>query len=203
MKINIATTILKKYGFLGSLRLIRDVIISRAVFRDVRIIRYPWYIRGKSKIKLGRKFTCGVGLRLDAFGLNNEQIFIGENVEIGDYVHIGAIESVRIGDNCLLASKIYISDHDHGSYSGNDQTPLEILQRNKKIHSRPVVIENNVWIGESVIILKGVRIGVNSIVGAGSVVVKDIPENTISVGSPSRVIKKWCSLENKWISNVN
>ena len=61
----------------------------------------------------------------------------------------------------------------------------------RKYRTRPVFIEDNVWIGESVSVLPGVRIGKNSIIGANSVVTKNIPENSIAVGNPARVIKKY------------
>lgn len=193
--------ILKRYRLWGLVRLARDIIISRINYKNVRIIRHPWYFRGAKNIKFGLGFTSGVGLRLDAFGAQaSPQIEFGINVELGDYVHIGAIQSVKIGDNCLLASRIYISDHDHGKFSGENQSLPNELQSNKSLNVEPVVIENNVWIGEGVFILKGVRIGANSIVGAGSVVTKSVPESSIVVGVPAKVIKQWDLVDSKWKS---
>jgi lipopolysaccharide O-acetyltransferase len=191
---------LKKYGVWGFLRLMRDIVFSRLCFPGVRVIRYPWYVRGQSDIKLGQGFTSGVGLRLDAFGDLKDQIVIGANVQVGDYVHIAAIESVQLGNDVLLASRVYISDHDHGSYSGDDVSHPTEKQILKKLVSSPVKIGNNVWLGEGVCVLKGVEIGENSIVGAQSVVTKSIPKNSIAVGIPAKVIKKYNEQLNIWES---
>ncbi len=110
----------------------------------------------------------------------------GGNIMIGDYclispgVRISSAESIRIGDNCMFAANVYISDSDwHGIY--NRIRPFRC--------TKPVVLENNVWLGESVIVNKGVTIGENSVIGAGAVVTKDIPANVIAAGNPARIIK--------------
>ncbi|MBU2510261.1 acyltransferase [bacterium] len=108
------------------------------------------------------------------------------NISIGDYclvspgVRITSATSITIGNNCMIANGVYISDADwHGIYD-RLQTVGE---------SAPVVLKDNVWIGDSAIICKGVTIGENSIVGAGSVVARDIPDNCIAVGNPAKVVK--------------
>lgn len=69
--------------------------------------------------------------------------------------------------------------------------PLEYEQRNKGLeYAKPIKVGNNVWIGGNVVVLPGVAIGDNTIVGAGSVVTKDIPPNVVAVGNPCRVIKE-------------
>jgi lipopolysaccharide O-acetyltransferase len=123
----------------------------------------------------------------------------GKGVQINDYVHITAIESVKIGNRVLIASKVYISDCSHGSYSGDqfDSEPNSIpIER--PLFSKPVCIQDNVWIGESVSILPGVTIGEGSIIGANSVVSKSIPENVIAVGSPAKPIKKYNFETKRW-----
>ncbi len=108
------------------------------------------------------------------------QIFIGDYCLISPGVRISAEHSIRIGDNVMLAANVYISDSDwHGVY--NRIRPFRC--------SKPVVLENNVWLGERVIVCKGVTIGENSIVGAGAVVTSTIPANSIAAGNPARVIK--------------
>lgn len=109
------------------------------------------------------------------------------SISIGDYclispeVRITSATSVTIGNNCMIANGAYISDADwHGIYD-----------RLKTVgESAPVVLKDNVWIGDSAIVCKGVTIGENSIVGAGSVVAKDIPPNSVAVGNPARVVKE-------------
>jgi len=86
-----------------------------------------------------------------------------------------------MGDACMIAHGAYISDADwHGIYD-----------RAKPVgKTKPVVFEDNVWIGDSAIICKGVRIGKNSIIGAGAVVTKDVPPNSIFAGNPAILVKK-------------
>lgn len=110
-----------------------------------------------------------------------------KGIELGDYVlvcpgvRISAATSVSIGNNCMLASGVYITDADWH----------KIYDRSKSIGAtKPVSIGDNVWLGDSVIVCKGVTIGSNTIIGAGSVVVSDIPENTIAAGNPAKIIKK-------------
>jgi lipopolysaccharide O-acetyltransferase len=118
---------------------------------------------------------------------------------MNDYVHIAAMKRVEIGNNVLMASKIYISDCMHGDYSGvkDDSDPMTPpIEREDS--TEPVRIEDNVWIGESVSILPGVVIGIGSIIGANSVVAKSIPPYVIAVGIPAKPIKKYNLTTKKW-----
>lgn len=195
------------YGFYGIIRLLRDVILTRFErfflwkFK-IRIIRRPAYIRGRKYILLGDDFTSGVGLRLDAFSSHGGVCLeIGNNVEVNDYVHIGAINSIKIGNNVLIASKVFISDHNHGFYGLNERhdDPLSI-PKDRALSSLAVVIEDNVWLGEFVVVLPGVSIGTGSIIGSMSVVSKSIPPFSIAVGAPAKVIKKYNFEISKWES---
>ncbi len=197
--------LLKKYGFRGIIRLSRDVVLTRLESlllwkTNIRIIRRPVYMRGRKYIALGDNFTSGVGMRLDAFSLHKKVcIEIGNNVEINDYVHIGAINSVKIGNNVLIASKVFITDHHHGSYghNGRHDSPMS-APRDRELSFSSVTIEENVWIGEGVVILPGVTIGKGSIIGALSVVTRDIPSNCIAVGAPAKMIKKFNFKTARW-----
>jgi acetyltransferase-like isoleucine patch superfamily enzyme len=192
---------LNRYGIYGYFRLLGDYLFTFAFHRNSRIIRRPCYIRGKRYIKFGIGLTTGVGLRIDAFPINEEKIVLtlGNNIELNDYVHIGAINSIIIGNNVLIASKVFITDHNHGSYSGNlnDDHP-DTSPKARKWHSSPVVIEDNVWIGENVSILPGIRIGKGSIIGAMSLVNRDIPSYSIAVGIPVKVIKRFNFESQTW-----
>ena len=96
-----------------------------------------------------------------------------------------AAESIVIGNACMIAHGVYISDADwHGIYDRAEPVG----------NTKPVVLEDNVWIGDSAIICKGVTIGENSIIGAGAVVTKNVPPNSIFAGNPAKLVK---TLENK------
>jgi len=190
-------SLLRIYGVWGLLRLAVDVGLSRAMYPGVRIVRRPFYLRGSGKITLGKGFTAGPGLRIDAWGVA-ASVTIGTDVEVNNNVHIGAVSSVAIGDRVLIASGVFISDHNHGSYSGpNASSPL-IPPAQRPLHVQPVVIEEDVWLGEHVCILPGVRIGKGAIVGAGSIVTRSVPAYTIAVGSPARVVKRFDFDANAW-----
>jgi acetyltransferase-like isoleucine patch superfamily enzyme len=191
----------KRYGLLGTLRLIISLIYTKIVYRHARLIRLPFDIRNKRNIKIGKNFTAGFGCRIEAFPSDYNTkicINIGEDVQINDYVHIGAVGSITIGNNVLMASKIYISDHNHGSYDDFLSDHPMSLPIDRKSICKPVVIEDNVWLGESVCVLPGVTIGKGSVIGAMTVVTKNIPAYSIAVGVPAKVVKHFNFENNKW-----
>jgi lipopolysaccharide O-acetyltransferase len=160
----------------------------------------PFDIRGRRNIAWGSNFKAGRGCRLEAYTSNNKPVLIiGDNVQIHDYVHITATQSVRIGNNVLMASKIYISDTSHGNYSGtgSDSDPA-IFPGLRELQSKEVIIGDRVWLGEFVSVLPGVSIGEGTIVGANSVVSKSLPENVIAVGSPAKPVKKFNTKTKIW-----
>lgn len=189
-----------RYSFFTLAKLVIWVIRTKIIWTKARIIRFPFDLRGKRYISISEGFTTGVGCRLEAYPKNeNKVLFFGKNVQMNDYVHITATEMVSIGNNVLMASKIYISDCSHGSFSGddNDSDPNS-LPSERPLYSKSVVIEDNVWLGEFVSVLPGVTIGRGSIVGANSVVSKNLPEYVIAVGSPAIPIKKYNFQTKKW-----
>jgi len=189
------------YGFLGLLKIIFEKINTVLFFSNSRLIRLPIIIRGKKYIDFGYGLTTGVGCRFEAYRnlKSKKTLKIGNNVQINDYVHITAMANVTIGDNVLMASKIYISDCSHGFYNGGevDSSP-EQYPIDRSYNISEVIIEDNVWLGEFVSVLPGVKIGKGAIIGSNSVVTKDIPANTIAVGSPAKVIKKYNVETKKW-----
>jgi acetyltransferase-like isoleucine patch superfamily enzyme len=195
--------LINRYGYFGVVRLFFSVFISKLLLsKKVRIVRYPFYVRGSKYIDWGNNFTSGVNLRIDADPIelldNKYVLHIGNNVQVNDYVHIGAVNKIVIGNNVLIASKVYISDHNHGNYKGLDQSLPESDPSQRPIVSLPVFIEDNVWIGEQVSVLPGVTIGKGSIIGANSVVSKSIPPNCIAIGIPAIVVKKFNYNSSQW-----
>jgi acetyltransferase-like isoleucine patch superfamily enzyme len=119
-----------------------------------------------------------VSFAVDPFEGGTGQIEIGDYCIFAPGVRIRSAISVRIGDNCMLAENTLVTDadwhdHYHRIYPGKRE---------------PVVLEDNVWVGDGATICKGVTIGENSIVGAASVVTRDIPKNTIAAGNPARPV---------------
>lgn len=193
-------TLLKRYSLFTLIQLIYFKLRTYLVFPQAKIIRFPIDIRGKKFMKIGKGFTTGYGCRLEAYPVHEkETLFIGENFQMNDYVHITAMEKVTIGNNVLLASKIYISDCSHGSYAGDeeDSSPMQI-PKERPLFAKPIIIEDNVWLGEFVTVLPGVTIGFGTIVGANSVVTKSLPPNTICVGSPAKPVKIFNFESQKW-----
>lgn len=193
-----------RYGVRGLLRLLIDVIFTKAfVSRRARLVRRPAYIRGARFIDFGRNLTTGVALRLDAFPLRPERgacLKFGDRVQLNDYVHIAAVDEVRIGNDVLIASKVFITDHNHGVYSGDGpHHDPEVPPALRTLVSKPVTIEDNVWIGEFVSVLPGVTIGRGAVIGTMSVVNRDIPPYTIAVGVPARVIRSFDPASGKWV----
>jgi lipopolysaccharide O-acetyltransferase len=190
-----------RYGLWGCLVLSKNLILTKVFFPSSRIIRAPFRIRGRQHIELGKGLTTGVDCRLDAFpAAGNVCLKLGDDIQINDAVHIAAINSVTIGDRVLIASKVLITDHNHGSYGDNNiHTSPTIPPEKRKLSSAPVEIGDDVWIGEFTAVLPGVKIGKGAIIGTMSVVTKDIPEYSIAVGTPAKVIKQYDFEQKKWV----
>ncbi len=147
----------------------------------------PWYIEiFGSPVTVGDHITllgCSdkkTRLTVWSDQKNIDGIIIGDHVLISPGVRISAASSIKIADSCMLASHVYISDSDwHGIYD-RSMPPVETGR---------VVLKENVWVGDSAIVCKGVTIGENSIIGAGSVVTCDIPDNVIAGGNPAKILK--------------
>jgi acetyltransferase-like isoleucine patch superfamily enzyme len=161
----------------------------------VRFIGWPVIdVRGRCQITLGSNVVLNsrnrgyfaalfspVKLFADHDGAT---ITIGDNTRIhGSCIH--AYASIAIGSNCLIAGNTVIIDSD-----GHDPFPKDLADRMAvQKRGKPIVIENNVWIGLNCTILKGVRIGEGAIIGAGSVVREDVPARCVVMGNPARIVK--------------
>ncbi len=116
------------------------------------------------------------------------QLIIGNNCNFGAFNHITCINRIQIGDNCLTGKWVTISDNNHGK---TDVKNLKIAPSQRKLYNKgPIVIGNNVWIGDKATILGGVTIGDGAIIAANSVVTKDVQSYCVVAGNPIRVLKK-------------
>lgn len=131
-------------------------------------------ILGKTKesFLIEQPFICDYGYNIE----------IGENFYSNHNLIILDANKVKFGDNVFIAPNC-------GFYTAGH--PLDVKNRNQGLeYAKPIEVGNNVWIGGNVIVLPGIRIGDNTVIGAGSVVTKDIPKNCVAVGNPCRVIRK-------------
>lgn len=206
-KTNFILKLIKGEGILGvgiACRQIYNKVRSKVLYGSGVFMDYTTWVRGRENINFLGRVSVGRYCRIEAISENNgmkytPNLVIGNNVCINDFVHIGCTNFVSLGDNCLLASKIYISDHNHGIYKGGSQSSaMEEVTYRTVTADKSVIIGKNVWLGESVAVLPGVRIGNNSIIGANSVVTEEIPENSIAVGNPARVVKKFDIVDKVW-----
>jgi acetyltransferase-like isoleucine patch superfamily enzyme len=143
-------------------------------------------------IKLGDRVNLCSGVRLEAICSHNGMSFspkfkIGSDVSINDNTHIGCSNKIHIGNNVLIAGGVFISDHYHGRIQAVD---LHESPSQRKLYSAgPIIIDDDVWLGEGVCVMPNVRIGKGAIVGANAVVTRDVPPFSVAAGVPARIIK--------------
>lgn len=151
-------------------------------------------IIGENYIKIGRGSHFGKYAVVTAHDFHrptntkfSPQITIGDNCDFGDYLHLTCINKIFIGNEVLTGRWVTITDNSHG------QTDMETLTINplyrKLISKGCITIGNKVWIGDKATILAGVQIGDGAIIGANSVVTKDIPAYSVVAGNPAKLIK--------------
>lgn len=190
-----------------STRVARGGLLGRAILqrspaeilRDVRqVLNGRWQLRKCSAAPWARvdgamrvyndrgEILMGSAVRISSRNAHTVlAVFPGARIEIGDRtffnygVDISARSSVKVGADCLLGAHVGILDNDFHDLKERWKTPP----------SKPVVIGDRVWLGNRVLVLPGVTIGADAVVGAGSVVVSDIPPRSVAVGNPARVIK--------------
>ena len=140
-------------------------------------------IRGndRGRIIIGDDVSIDSGARLHV--ANDATLRIGNRVGIGPYNFLNAFDDLEIGDDTMLGPFVNINCADHGMELGK---PM----REQYGTYAPVIIGSDCWLGAMVVVLKGVKIGNGAVVGAGSVVTRNIPEYTIAAGVPAKVIKE-------------
>ena len=155
-------------------------------------IKSPFNLIGPQFITIGKNFYAGYRLRMEVIdyqrvNTNTPELTIGDNVSFNYDCHIGCSNKVVIGNNVLFASKVFLTDHFHGAINSAD---LEVAPGIRLLHSKgPIIIEDNVWVGEGVCIMPNVTIGRNTIIGANSVVTKSLPQNCVAGGNPAKILK--------------
>jgi acetyltransferase-like isoleucine patch superfamily enzyme len=180
----------------GLLRVLRDPAALRAVLNArLRLrgaTRLPLSVRLSGRVRLdnpGRRGAIDFGERVNIIGRivpveiavrPGARVAIGDGTFVNYGVSISACAAVAIGAGCQIGQYAIIQDNDYH----------DLVDKRREPPSRPVVIEDRVWIGARAIVLRGVRIGHDAVVGAGSVVTRDVPPWTIVAGAPARVVRQ-------------
>ena len=124
------------------------------------------------------------------------KIVIGNHTRIGRGCQLRSLIGITIGDYSIVSANVIIADNGSHPSSVKFRKVRSVMPPNSEMHlwkfagGKPIVIGENVWIGENARICKGVTIGDNSIVGANAVVTKDVPANCIAAGNPARIVRE-------------
>lgn len=177
-------------GMLKKIFYYEPLLRARCVQVGERLALYDGIpcIEGNLQIYLGNGVRLHGMSSLSAARVHeNPTLVVGDDSYIGYQVVINVGERVRIGKHCYIASNCWIADY--------DGHPIDPVRRHNNMpltpdDVRPIEIEDDVWLGAGVIVLKGVTIGRGSVIGAGSVVTHDIPAYSVAVGNPARVLKQ-------------
>ena len=170
---------------------IGSLLIAKAFYRfgSRSVICLPFRLQGEAAIEIGSRVYLGANCWLEVMNSAESQthpvLSIGDQTSISGSCTITAIERVTIGRSVLIAQSVYISDHSHARRSRDvpikDQGVTKIA---------PVTIRDGAWIGFGAVILPGVTIGKNAVVGANSVVREDVPDQCVAAGVPAKIIRR-------------
>ncbi len=140
------------------------------------------------QLQIGRRGTIRFGRFVwigDATKIRCHEgvVEIGDKTVIGQECTISAYQRVRIGEQCVIADRAMFIDFDHGV--AEVERPIRV----QGIYKRDTVVGSNVWIGYGACVLRGVRVGDNSVIGTNAVVTEDVPANAVVGGVPAKVIR--------------
>lgn len=154
-------------------------------------IQSPSFLLGLKYMSVGKNFSSLPGLRVECIDTYegkhfSPKLIIGDGVSFNYYCHVGCINRIEIGNHVMIGSYVLITDHSHGAL---ERTNVPVAKR-QLLTKGPVIIEDNVWIGEHACIMPGVTIGEGSIIGANAVVTHNVPPYSVAVGVPAKVVKQ-------------
>lgn len=147
------------------------------------------YLIGGKYISIGSNMYIGKRIVWEVYKVKDTpSLSFGDNSSFGDEGHITCINMVKIGNGVRFGRKVFITDNAHGA---SDRLLLDIPATKRPLTSKgPVIIEDNVWIGEMSCIMPGVTIGRGAIIAANAVVTHDIPAYSVAAGIPAKVVKQ-------------
>jgi len=165
-------------------------------------IKYPYKVWNKDCVEIGKDAFIAENSFLAATksdqGANySPKIKIGDNFCAGSGLFIACIDEIVIEDKVLLSDRVFISDHVHG-YEDTAQSIIDQPLRKKG----KVLIKTGSFIGINAVIMPGVTIGKNSVVGASSVVTKDVPDFCIAAGNPAKIIRRYDLKTKAWVKAI-
>lgn len=152
-------------------------------------------LKNVNKMKIGTNVSFGYDTRINFFNDSSDiALEIGDGSYFCNRVSILVGGKICIGKDVLVASDVCITSENH---SINPMSQIPYMHQELKF--KDVECGDGTWIGEKVVILPGVSIGSKCVIGAGSIVTKDIPDMSMAVGNPARVIKQYDTLKREWI----
>ncbi len=156
------------------------------------------YIGKENRIIGGKDIEIEDNVSIRPYGFitcnENAKLKIKKNTDIGTRARICCANKITIGENVLFGPNIYVADQDHKYTDIN--TP--IMNQGVNIFKSGIEIGDDSWIGINSVIVGNVKIGKHCIIGANSLVNKDIPDYSVAVGNPAKVIKKYNFVKNEW-----
>lgn len=154
---------------------------------ETRFFALKCWLLKKAGVKIGKNVRICSSVRI----IGDGKLSIGDNSWIGPQTFISCSfpAEVRLGSNIDIAPKVYIG-------TGSHEVDMKGLHSAGKGVNSSIVIEDGVWICTGVLLLPGVRVGTKSVIGAGSVVAKNIPKFSLGVGNPCRVVKEYKAIDN-------
>lgn len=155
----------------------------------------PTILHGAERMFIGERVSIRDFARLEATdrdGVKGE-VHIGDGTTAEMYLHLGAAQKIVIGNDVLIAGRVYITDHDHAWPPGS-------ADDDGSLHAKPVTIGDRCWLGEGCVILKGVMLGECCVVGANAVVTKSFPAGSMVAGVPAKVIKQYDFEKKVWVA---
>ncbi len=173
---------------LGYMRLLARLALAKLRYRGRLQTDGICFICPGVRLEIGRNATLRLGRwswigRDSKIRVHEGEVSIGAKSVLGEEITIYAYQNISIGRECLIADRCMLIDFDHGA------AEVERPVRMQGIYKRDVAIGHNVWIGYASSILRGARVGDNSIIGTASVVTRDIPANAVAAGAPARIVR--------------
>jgi acetyltransferase-like isoleucine patch superfamily enzyme len=165
------------------------VLVSGAFanFGPRSVLQLPLRLSGESRIAIGSDVFVGAGSWLQVLdeAVDDVVLTIGDGTSIAGSCVLSGVRSVRLGRKVLLARNVYIADHMHAF---DDPSRAVLEQGITRVGA--VEIGDGAWLGQNVVVGPGVRIGRGAVIGANSVVLADVPDHAVAVGSPARVLDR-------------